>query len=148
MAGIELIATQPDITSGVSIKTLIHLLAAAQHRIKIKGWGVFCKGIVTTDAPLLVQLIRQSTAGTMSALTLVKKDTSVAETLQTTATHTATVEPGVTNILKSIDVHPQSGFSEFFPLGSELIVVGGGRMGIAVTAGVSISVSAFFDFEE
>ena len=148
MAGIELIATQPDITSGVSIKTLIHLLAAAQHRIKIKGWGVFCKGVVTTDAPLLVQLIRQSTAGTMSALTLVKKDTSVAETLQTTATHTATVEPGVTNILKSIDVHPQSGFSEFFPLGGEIIVVGAGRLGISVTAGVSISATPFFDFEE
>ena len=148
MAGIELIVTQPDITTGTSLKTLLQIVAAAQHRVKVKGWGIFCKGIVTTDAPLLVALVRQSTAGTMSANTPQKKDTAVAETLQTTAQHTATVEPTITSTLKSIDVHPQSGFSEFFPLGSEIIMVGGSRLGLVVTAGVSISATPFFDIEE
>jgi len=148
MAGILASAQTAEVTTGTAKKTLLQLVAAANHRVKVKEISVSFKGVSNTDAPILVQVLRQTTAGTMSALTLAKMNESDAETLQTTGQHTATVEPTGTSEVMGEEVHPQGGYTWQAPFGGELIIQGGDRLGVAVTAGVSVSGKARIIFEE
>lgn len=147
MAGILISACPGEITSGTSAKTVLQVVAASNHRVKIKRWGLTCKGVVSTDPPVLVRLLRQSTAGTMTALTP-KKLGDYTETVQTTAQHTATGEPTAGDVLAIREVHPQAGYYEILPFGDEIVIPGGGRVGIEVTATVSISVVPEIVLEE
>lgn len=135
------------LSSGVPM-TVLQIVAAANHRVKILRWGVFFAGIAGTDEPVNVALNRQSTAGTSSALTPNKLDDSLAETLLTTGRHTASVEPTTGDLLDSILVHPQSGYEMVFPMGQEIIVGGGDRVGIICTAPAGVDVRAKIIFEE
>lgn len=112
-------------------KTLIQLVAPTNIRVKVLGWGVAFDGILTTGQPVGVRLLRQSTAGTMSALTPVNLN-SVSETIQSTAQHTATAEPTAGNVLFTGQIHPQQGIVIQYPYGQEIIVPGGGRLGLEV----------------
>jgi len=134
--------------TAATAKTVIQLVAAANQRVKILGWGVFFDGTSTTAEPVQVTLARQSTAGTTSALTPVKVDDSLAETLLTTARHTATAEPTTGDVVDVIEVHPQQGYEKLYPLGQEIIVGGGDRLGIICTAPAAVNVRAKMFFEE
>lgn len=134
--------------SAATAKTIFQLVAAANHRVKILGWGVFFDGTSTTAEPVQVRLLRQTTAGTMSANTLTKRDDSIADTLLTTAQDNATAEPTAGNVLEVCEVHPQQGYQVFYPLGGEPIVGGGDRVGIECTAPATVNVRAMMIFEE
>src|SRR4051812_36005515 len=84
--------------SAATARTVLQLVAATNHRVKILSWGVYFDGISATAEPVQVRLLRQTTAGTMSALTPTKGDESITDTLLTTAQHTATIEPTNTEI--------------------------------------------------
>lgn len=129
-------------------KTVLQLVAPANHRVVIKRWGVFFDGQSVSAEPVLVRLLFQSTAGTMSALTPRKMDGSLPETLQTSAQHTATSEPTAGDVLDTINVHPQQGYREVYPLGEEIVLGGGDRIGIECTAPDNVNVVATFVFEE
>lgn len=133
MAGLRVRANTAQVATGTSLKTIMQIVAAANHRIVIPQISVSFEGVTTTDAPIDVQIMRQSTAGTMSALTLTKDNDSDDETIQTTAQHTATVEPTAGDVLARKLVHPQ-GRADFGPF----TVKGGGKLGITTTAGVSV----------
>lgn len=148
MAGVFGCATQGAIASGTSAKTLMQLVAASNHRTLIKGWGLSFDGATSDATPVKVELLRQSTAGTMTSLTVVKENDSDDETLQTTAQHTATAEPTAGDIIETHYVHPQGGsFDVFYPHPGQAIK-GGGRMGVRVTAAATVNVSAWMRFEE
>lgn len=134
--------------SAATAKTVVQVVAATNHRVKILGWGVFFDGTSTTAEPVQVRLLRQTTAGTMSALTPTKRDDSIAETLLTTAQHTATAEPTAGDLLEAVEVHPQQSFMIMYPLGSEPIIGGGDRVGIECTAPATVNVRAQVLFEE
>jgi len=142
------IAQQAGITTGTSKKTLIQLIAADNHAVAVIEFGVSFDGTSNTDTPILVQLIRQTDAGTMSSLTPVKADDSNGDTLDTSAQHTATAEPTSGDILESYRVHPQTGIVKAFNRDTELIVGAGDRLGLVVTAAVSVTAEAFIKFEE
>jgi len=148
MAGIHFHAVTGEIVSGTAAKTILQLVAASNHRVLVHEVSVSFKGTTNTDAPILVQLIRQSDAGTASALTLVKADESTDETLQSSAQHTATAEPTGSTVVKAEEVHPQGGYTWVAPYGRAIEVKGGTRLGVVVTAGVSVSVVARMDCEE
>lgn len=149
MAGVGLKATKSAVASGTSVKTIIQGVAASNHRVLLKGWSIKFDGVTASAVPVLVELLRQSTAGTMSSLTPVKLNDSDDETLQTTFQHTATVEPTAGDILESHYIHPQGGsFDVYYPAGSEPPIKGGGRIGIRVTAAVTVNVSATMSCEE
>ena len=141
-------ATTEIALTAATAKTVVQLVAAANHRVKILGWGVFFDGTSTTAEPVQVRLLRQTTAGTMSALTPTKRDDSIADTLLTTAQHTATAEPTAGDLLEAIEVHPQQGYQVLYPLGVEPIVGGGDRVGIECTAPGGVNVRATVLFEE
>lgn len=129
-------------------KTVVQLVAASNHRVKILSWGVYFDGTSATAEPIQVRLLRQTSAGTMSSLTPTKRDDSIAESLLTTAQHTATAEPTAGDVIEGKEVHPQSGYEKIYTPGTEPIVGGGDRMGIECTAPANVNVRAEIVFEE
>ena len=148
MAAVIGVATTAEVAlSGATAKTVLQLVAASNHCVKVKSWGVFFDGVSVTAEPVQVRLLRQTDAGTMSALTPVEK-TITGVTLQTTAQHTATAEPTAGNVLATREVHPQGGYQEIFPTGDEIIIGSAGRLGIECTAPAGVNVRAEMTFEE
>jgi len=148
MAGVNAVAQTVECTTGTSVITLLQLLAATNQRVKVKEISISFQGISNTAMPIQVDVLRQATAGTMSALTPVKENASDQETLQTTAQYLATVEPTPGNIVMTENVHPQGGYTWQAPFGGEIIVQGGTRLGLRVTAGASTTAVARMVFEE
>lgn len=149
MSAVGFAAQTAQIATGTAIKTLLQVVAAANHAIKVREISVSFKGVSNTDAPILVRVLRQSTAGTMSALTPVKSPNDDSdETLQVTAQHTATAEPTAGDVLKTELVHPQTGFLWQPRFGEEIKVGGGDRIGIDVTATVDVNAVARIEGEE
>jgi hypothetical protein len=130
-------------------ETLLQLVAAANHRDKLLGWGVFFDGVSPTGVPVLVELMRQTDAGTSSANTpRLVAPSGAAETIQTTARDSFTVEPTPSDILERRLVHPQQGFEIIYPQGGEPTIPGGGRIGIRCTAPAGVNAVAKMKFEE
>ena len=148
MAGIKGFAATGELATGTAKKTVLQLVAAAKHRVLVKEFSICFKGVVNTDSPILVVVASQSTAGTSSSLTLVKANISDDETLQTTAIQNASAEPTQVSVLKSLEVHPQGSYTWQATFGEELVINGGDRLGIAVTASANISCTASMSFEE
>jgi hypothetical protein len=149
MADLKVIAQTNEIAlTTATEKTVLQIVAPANHRLVVKEWGVFFDGVSVTAEAVVVKLERQTTAGTMSALTLVKVDDSVGETIQSTAQHTATVEPTSGDLLEQKNIHPQAGYEKIYPLGDEIKVGGGDRLGITCTAPAGVNVIAYIKFEE
>src|SRR5947199_8621058 len=110
--------------SAATAKTVLQLVAATNHRVKILSWGVYFDGTSPTAEPVQVRLLRQTSAGTMTSLTPTKRDDSLAESLLTAGQHTATAEPTASDVLEVKEVHPQSGYEKIYPFGGEVIVGG------------------------
>jgi len=147
MAGIELIANSG--TQGLAAdtaETVLQLTTATNHRIKIKGFSLTLAGTAAKD--LILRVLLQSSAGTSgTAVTPVKLDSAVTETLQTSAATNFSAEPTAGNVLQYKRL--QSSYEKIFPLGQELVVPGSGRIAIEVTSvGATASVAAEFFFEE
>ena len=133
-------------------KTVIQFTTPTNQRAKILSFSIFFKDTVATDTPVDIQFIRQTAVigGTPTALTAVKNDNGYAEAVQCTAAiyGTSPTEPAGTQVRKAIKVHPQSGYEVIFPYGQELIITGGGRLGIVVTAAQAQTCTVQLDFEE
>ncbi len=140
MAGLYGVAVTANIAVAASTTlTVLQLVAPANQRLRVVSpWASF-SGVVAADAPIQVQIVYQSTAGTMSALTIVKNNPGQAETLQATAQHTATVEPTLVSVSWNIYVPPTMGYEKLVPLGDEYWVDGGDRIAIRVISGTPLT---------
>lgn len=149
MADLKASARVAGVATGTAAKTLLQLVAPANQRNKILEISIGFHGTSNTDPPVTVDLCQQDTAGTSSALTLVKDDASKTETLQTAALQTFTAEPTTSTPIRTWSVHPQAGalvirFSE-----EDAIKLGGGkRLGLRVTTSVTQNADAYINFEE
>ena len=103
--------------------------------------------MTNTATPIKVDILRQTTAGTMSSLTPVKRG-NFTETLQTTAQHTATAEPTAGDVLRSFYVHPQQGEVWEAPFDDPIDIPGGTRLGVRATASASVNALVALDLEE
>lgn len=126
-----------SLSAGVA-KTALQVVAPANQRVLVDTLGVYFKGTSASDTPVKVRVITQTTAGTSSAATVNKRDVSDDETLQTTARYNASAEPtnagDGSEVVDFFEIHPQAGFKQFYPIGRELIVKGGTRLGVECTA--------------
>lgn len=148
MAGLLCIAQTAEVAlTAATAKTVMQIVAPTNQRLRLKRWGVFFDGVSAADAPVQVRLLRQTTAGTMTSLTPVKQ-VAGSETVQTTAQHTATVEPTASDVIDAAEVHPQSGYEVIIPFDMPIEVPGGGRLGIECTAPDAVNVRAKMVFEE
>jgi hypothetical protein len=140
--------TAEEALGAAAVETIIQLVAPANHRVRVLGWGVFFDSVSPTAEPVQVRLLRQSTAGSGTSLALVKLDDSLAETLQTTALQDFIFEPTAGDVLDVVEVHPQTGYEVKYPMGQEPIIGGGDRMGLDCTAPAIVNVRAKIFFEE
>ena len=138
MAGIVATAEVSGDVYTTAAKTLIQLVAASDHRVRVKSIEAYFDG-PDTDDNLVVQLVRQSDEGTSSALTPKKLDDSADETLQTAARHDITSEPTTGDVLWSASVNPATGISKTFPPGFEPMCGGGDRIGLRIDAGATVT---------
>lgn len=131
-----------------TIETVLQLVAPANHRVKLLEFGIFFDGVSVSAEPVQIDLQRQSTAGTSAANTPVKIDDSIADTLLVTARDAFTVEPTGTVAVWVAEVHPQASYVHIFPLGQEIIIGGGDRLGLRCTAPAIVNCRAYMKFEE
>jgi len=95
-------------------------------------------------------VIRQSDAGAGGdAVVPFPADEGVAETLQAVGLELINGgAPTDVNVLISEYVHPQGGYTWNAPFSKEIIVEGGGRLGIVTTADDSVNCVSRFEYEE
>lgn len=150
MAGVLIRASSPEVSlSAATVKTVVQITAPANQRVLVREISVSFKGIVNTDGPVLVEVLRQSTAGTGTSLTIVKRNSADTETIQSTALHSHSAEPTAGDVLIREEVHPQGGaLNLLLPDKFPLVVPGGGRLGIRCTAPQAQTVVASIGAEE
>lgn len=151
MAGLNFtVSTEGAVTVSASTpKTLLQVIAPTNQRVKVKRVSVSFNGTSASDPAILVQLLRQTTAGTMTAATPRKDDAGDDETIQTTAQHTATAEPTASDIIWESYVPAVGGAVVDFP--EPKTIKGGTRLGLKVSPGATpatVSASATIDCEE
>lgn len=139
MSGVRFKATTGEISTGTTARTLLQIVAASNHGVLIDEISISFKGTSNTATPVRVRVLRQTSAGTMSALTPVKDPPDADETLQVTAQHSATAEPTAGDVLMTELVHPQTGYTWQAPFGRSIKIVGGQRLGIEVLAGADVN---------
>lgn len=134
MAGVGVTASTAAITMTTAAGpiTALQLIAASNHRAIVKKIEVSMNGITAAEAPVLWDVVVQTTAGTMSSLTPGKKNSSDDEAVQTTAQHTATAEPTATTVLWRGYYHEMTG--GLIPL-FDIPIPGGTRLGVRYTSG-------------
>ena len=150
MSGIRATATSRSLAlSAATARTVLQVVAASNHRVKVPEWGVSFDGASNTAVPVLVELVRQSSAGSgSSAVTLSKADESTDETLQTTAIDGCTSEPTGSEVIHAELVHPQAGYTWQSQFGGELLIKGGTRLGLRCTAPAGVNCKARITLEE
>lgn len=142
MAGLYFTAAPGAVTvTSATAITYCQLVAASNHRVFVHQLDFGFNGITAADPPTLMQLLIQTSAGTMSSLTLVKWNAGDDETLQTTAQHTSTVAPTDSSVKWSTYVHEQTRGQIYFP--KPLIIPGGTRMGLKLTPGTTTTNPSF-----
>lgn len=122
------------VASSTTTKTLIQLLAATNHPIRITEIGISFEGDNNLAKPVLVEFLIQTTAGTASSLTPVKITQSHSGTIATSAQETFTAEPTASDIMKLWTVHPQGvPWVYSVPDPPAFEIPGGSRVGLRTT---------------
>ena len=128
-------------------KTVLMLTAPANQRVVIQRMGVFFDGTKSNNEPILIQLYRMTDAGTLTSGSPADyQDLGI--TFNTTMGYNATVEPSQGELVDTFNIHPQQGIEIILPLMQELIVAGGGRIAMVITAPDAVNCVAKFMFEE
>ena len=130
-------------------RTVLQIITpTSHHRIAGLGWGVYFDSTSVQAEPAQVRLLRQTTVGTMTGLAPVKDDNGLPETIQSSASFNATAEPAAGDVMKRIEVHPQTGYEFLWPVGREQPIRGGERVGIEVTAVDTVRAVGWFWSDE
>lgn len=137
-----------EAVSAATAETLIQLLTVANHRAALLGYGVGGSGTSNTQQPGIIDILRQTTLGTGSALTLRRLQDTIAEALLTTAVSQYTVEPTPGDLLRSHTLHPQAAFDIRDAFSREIIIGGAGRLAIRADFADAQTLEAYMDFEE
>jgi hypothetical protein len=142
------VTTEGEIALGAATaKTILQIVAPANQRLDLRSFSVSFDGTSAAAEGVQVELMRQTSAGTMTAATPVK-DGAGAETIQATAQKNATSEPTSGDILRRYDIDPDVGGYERVFDKRELEVLGGTRLGIRCTAPAAVNVTGHLTWEE
>ncbi len=147
MAGLLCVATTPsEVTIGANIpRTLLMLTAPANHRLIIKRIRATFDGTSPTAEPGIVRVCRFTSAGTFTAGTIVLKGAGSESPLATFG-HSASAEPTQGDVLEILEA--DRGYEVFYPLGMEIVVPGGTRIGIKAAFGYAVNGLAMMEYEE
>lgn len=158
MAGVLVDFTVGEVALvGAAAQTVIQCKNAANHRFKLLGFQISCDGTSSAAEPIIVDLCHVASTGgdgTSAALTGLKRDSSLPETVQTSGLKTFSVEPTTMTVLKKWEVHPQAGYEYTCPFGQEYQFGGSsagadsGRVALRCTAPAAVNVCASLLIEE
>ena len=149
MAGIKAYLPTGEISlSAANAKTVAMITAPSNHRLLLIGIGVYVKGTVPGDTPIRCRIYRATTAGTSTSQTPTKADNTIDETLQMTGAKNFSVEPTVGDVLKDFYIHPQGGVNFSYLLDSPIIVPGGTRCALEMTAAQAQTIISELEIEE
>lgn len=144
MAAFPCSASAAGVASTTSAKTVLQLVAPTNQRLRVTRLLLGLHGTSATAEPVLVELVRQSTAGTSTAVTPVARNALGTETVQATAVKDCAAEPTTVGVVYRTSLHPQASLE--LPL--DLVVAGGTRLGLRLTAAATVNADATFEFEE
>jgi hypothetical protein len=147
MAGMLCVVNTPSEIALVAAtaKTLVLLTAPSNHRLLIKRLRVTFDGTSPTAEPGIVEVFRYTTAGTFTSGTPRLKGAG-SETPQATFGYNATAEPTTGDLLEILEA--DRGYEVFYPLGMEIVIPGGGRVGIRATFAAIVNALATIEYEE
>jgi hypothetical protein len=133
-----------------TLKTAYNLIAPAAQRVRVKGWSVAFDGASTTAVPVIVKagMSTQATAGTTTASNPLKTDADVGTAVASTGGENYSAEPTVKTYLDIKEVHPQTGFAQWYPMGAEPIIDAAAGFFIECTAPAAVNVMATVYAEE
>lgn len=127
------------IATGTSQKTILQLfVGSGHHGITIDDVALTFEGVDTGGEPVYVRLVRQTTSGTMSSVTVKKDPDDADDAVGIQAFEDATVEPTLGDTLVEGYAHPQRGFHWKAREGKEVRVGSSDRIGLVVTAGADV----------
>ena len=139
------------VTATGVIQTLAQIVAATNTRCVIKGIELGPLGSTGASASLEFDLSIQDDAGGLTAdsSAIVKLPPASGETLQTTTLkYNTNTEPTTSTPQQKFTLH-QQGVRLWRPMGGEIIVIGGTRMGLRlITTGLGFAISVNFELEE
>lgn len=135
-------------------KTVLQVASPANIPLSIIGFDITFDGVTASNAPVLVTLERQASAGTGGvALTSGWGPNPFdPNTPATTATALkgpwATTEPVLTTVYKAWRVSPTSGLSYQFPLDQEPVIPASGWIALVVLAGAAVNATASITWKQ
>lgn len=131
-----------DYSSVSAAKTLIQWVTGSTRRSKCLEFGVSFASVTSTDAPVLIDLIIETSAGTSSSATITAIDTGDPAAISTALNNFSSTEPTGTTATGSGPwrVTPIGGtFVYQFPQGMEPTVAISTRFALRVTPGAPLS---------
>jgi hypothetical protein len=121
-----------EVATGTGLKTLLQVAPPTGLDILICGWGVSFDGIVVTNPPGRVQLIDVNVAATVTSLTPeewgdLAGPASLCVGGAALTGYNASAEGTITDsrLLDTQNVHPQAGYSVWFPERERPIITAG-----------------------
>jgi|SRR6476469_855892 len=142
------------VTTGTALKTMAQLAAGSADRCELIEWSVSFNGTNAAAVPALVQLNRQTTAGT-GGVTGVKNphdtgDGAAASTGLTGPLAAVWTGEPTTGLIMYADYFTPVGLGAFvqYPLGRGIILPASGRVGITVTAAVAVNCAGHMTWVE
>jgi non-ribosomal peptide synthetase component E (peptide arylation enzyme) len=131
-------------------KTILQIAAPANQRVAVQQITVSFDGTTNTNTPVQVMVYRQTSAGTTSSptATIRKKDNDIATAVQTTVADGFTAEPSYGDQHWICFIHPQTGVIYPLPIPGEIILAGGGRLGVVCNAAQIVDCLCTIEGEE
>lgn len=150
MSAVAFTVVAAGVATGTSAKTIAQVKAAAQQRVLLKQIDIGFSGVSASDEPILVEVVRQTSGGTMTGVTPVKINSGDDETLQVTASKEASVEPSGPTVLAARKIHPQGRDTFFLAniFAGGLPVKGGEYVGVRVLATQNVNATVTIYGEE
>lgn len=141
--GLYSVVSKDVALTAATTKTLLQVVAGSTKRLKLVEFGVSFDGVTASAVPVDVDLLRQTSAGTASAATVVKLDEAEPAAIFT-AQATVTAEPTAGDVLASWQVTPNGGVLVVqYAEGREPVVAASGRLAIRALAAAGVNVSVY-----
>lgn len=149
MAGVVCRVNSGAVTlSAATEKTALQIIAASNHRVLIRNIIISFLGTSNSAVPVAVEIARETSGGSGGSSESAVKNGDFGETIQTTAYKDASTPGTKGDVLIKEALHPQLNKDKGFAITREIIVPGGTRLGVRLTAPAGVDAIVDIEFEE
>ena len=133
--------------AAATAKTVLQIATPSTIRARVRELQISFDGVTSANPAGLVEIVRQTTAGTMSAVTPNPLDSAAPASLAT-ASRAATVEPTTTVTVREFRITPFAGLLvfQFVDDKDQIVVPISGFLGIRCTFAQIVNVNASLTF--